>query len=146
MDPNEQDNHLASQDEQQLIDENAVETIARPGKKLKLLREELGLSHARVAESLHMTAHYVKALEKDQYHKLPGPTFVKGYFKSYAKLLKADVIMECYEKHQGVLDTNKQTEAKEIKAKENSDQNVKWMITAAVIIIMVIALSWWFSS
>ena len=42
-----------------------------PGQKLKAIRQELGLSHARVAESLHITAHYVKALEDAQYDKLP---------------------------------------------------------------------------
>ena len=118
-----------------------------PGQKLKAIREELGLSHARVAESLHITAHYVKALEDAQYDKLPGKTFVKGYFKAYAKFLGTNVddIMSCYDQHVTALEESVESEANVQRAKKAYDQNIRWMICAAVIIVLVVGVSWWFS-
>lgn len=126
----------------------AVSDWPSPGQKLKKYREELGLSHNRVADALHMTAHYVKALESDQYDKLPGKTFVKGYFRAYAKLLGADVeeVMTCYERYVSALEESEESEANVIRAKKAYDQNMRWMICAAVIIVLVIGVSWWYSS
>jgi len=53
-----------------------------PGRKLRELRESLGLTQGQVGESLHLTMHYINALENDLYEKLPGRTFAKDYLKS----------------------------------------------------------------
>jgi cytoskeleton protein RodZ len=126
---------------------NKLSDWPSPGQKMKIIREEMGLSYARVAEALHMTAHYVRSLESDQYDKLPGKTFVKGYFKAYARLLEADVneVLECYEQYVTALEASQENEADEIRAKKAYDQNLRWMICAAIIIVLVIGLSWWFS-
>jgi cytoskeleton protein RodZ len=118
-----------------------------PGQKLKNIREELGLSYGRVADALHITAHYVKALENDQYDKLPGKTFVKGYIRSYARLVEADVddIMLCYQRFSESLVETKESEANVIRAKKAYDQNVRWMVWAAAIIVLVVGISWWFA-
>lgn len=116
-----------------------------PGQKLKQIREEMGLSHGRVADALHLTAHYIKALENDQYDKLPGKTFVKGYFRSYARLLGADVdeVLRCYEQFVGAIEESEVTEAQVIRARKAYDQNVRWIVCAAIIIVVVVGVSWW---
>ena len=58
-----------------------------PGKMLRASRKQRGLSKKEVADTLHITAHYVNALEHDQYEKLPGEIFVKGYMKRYAEIM-----------------------------------------------------------
>jgi cytoskeleton protein RodZ len=118
-----------------------------PGKKLRLIREDLGLSYSRVAEALHMTAHYVKALENDEFEKLPGKTFIKGYFRSYAKFLGTDVeeVIQCYEQYVAALEESETSEANVIRARKAYDQNIRWLICAAIIIVIVIAVSWWLS-
>ncbi|MDG2175743.1 MAG: DUF4115 domain-containing protein [Gammaproteobacteria bacterium] len=126
---------------------NKLSDWPSPGQKMKKLRKEIGLSHGRVAEALHMTTHYVRSLESDNYEKLPGKTFVKGYFKAYAKLLNADVdeVLECYEQYVIALEASQENEADEIRAKKTYDQNLRWMICAAIIIVLVVGISWWFS-
>lgn len=135
------------EENQQELSDDRRSDWPSPGEKLKKLREERGLSHHRVAEALHMTAHYVKSLESDQYEKLPGKTFVKGYFKAYARLLDTDVdeVMQCYEQHVSALEENQENEAEEIRARKVYDQNIRWMICAAVIVLLVISISWWMS-
>ena len=67
----------------------AVETET-PGVILRRARLAAGFTKAQVAQQLNMTAARIKALELDDYHKLPGEVFVKGYLRAYAKLLNLD--------------------------------------------------------
>jgi cytoskeleton protein RodZ len=58
-----------------------------------LLREERlrqGRSEKEVADLLHLTMHYVRSIESDNYEKLPGAVFARGYIRSYALLLGLD--------------------------------------------------------
>jgi len=61
-----------------------------PGALLNSERERRGWSEKYVADQLHITMHYVRAIESDNYEKLPGSVFARGYIKSYALLLGLD--------------------------------------------------------
>ena len=58
-----------------------------PGAQLALARSDLRLTHEEVAAKLHLATRQIQALEQDDYRSLPGPTYVRGYLKSYALLL-----------------------------------------------------------
>lgn len=122
------------------------EQIVTPGELLKKKREELGYSRERVAEALHMTPRYVKALETGEYCILPGKTFVKGYIKSYATLLKDDVdkVMASYQQYSEALEETQETKAKVMRARKSNDQNKRWLAVTAIIIVIVVAASWWY--
>ncbi len=51
---------------------------------------EMGLTMEEVADSLRLGVDVIKDLEAGDYAGLPGPTFVKGYMRSYARLLHLD--------------------------------------------------------
>lgn len=59
-----------------------------PGKRLQEAREERHLSREEVARQLHQDVSIIQALEEDDYTRLPGQTYVLGYLRSYARLLK----------------------------------------------------------
>lgn len=61
------------------------------GRILAEKRKEWELTVQEVASSLNLGAETIEALEADDYTDLPGTTFVKGYIRSYAKLLQLDV-------------------------------------------------------
>lgn len=65
-----------------------VEPRVWPGKRLKSEREARNLSREEVARQLHQDVSIIKALEEDNYAWLPGQTYVLGYLRSYARLLK----------------------------------------------------------
>lgn len=70
-------------------EENIVSTTKGPGEKLKRTRESFGLSTWDVASQLYLPERVMIALEEDDYHaQLPVRAFVRGYLRSYAKLLK----------------------------------------------------------
>lgn len=58
-----------------------------PGERLKLAREQFGWSVHETAEKLHVIPRYVKAIENADYAQLPGLVFLKGYIRSYARLM-----------------------------------------------------------
>ena len=70
----------------------AIEGNSRsPGELLRQERSRRDLKKMEVAERLHITKHYVTALESDSYEKLPGAVFTRGYLKKYAELLGLDL-------------------------------------------------------
>lgn len=60
------------------------------GKMLASLREQKGLSLAEVAERLKLSVDKVAALEAGDYRQLPGNVFVRGFLRTYGRLVQAD--------------------------------------------------------
>lgn len=60
------------------------------GQQLRAAREEQGLSVIDVAQRLKFAPRQIDALESDNLAALPGLTFVRGFIRSYAKLLGLD--------------------------------------------------------
>lgn len=61
-----------------------------PGALLRKARQGYEWSIDDVAANLNLSIDVVTALERDDYRHLPGATFVRGYLRSYARLLGID--------------------------------------------------------
>jgi len=64
--------------------------LSTPGDYMQQARLALDLSIEAVAARLKISPANLLALESDQFEKLPGETFVRGYIRAYAKLLGID--------------------------------------------------------
>ena len=76
------------------IDAAAADTqaaLATAGAILAQARESAGLSVENVAMQLKLAPRQVAAIERDDFASLPGRTFVRGFVRNYARLLKLDV-------------------------------------------------------
>lgn len=58
-----------------------------PGQRLRAEREHQGLTEEQAADRMNLSVTYLKALEADDYERLPQATFIKGYIRNYARLL-----------------------------------------------------------
>ena len=58
--------------------------------RLREARQAQNLTTADVARRLKLSVWQVEALESGQYQQLPGPIFVRGFIRNYARLLKLD--------------------------------------------------------
>ncbi len=125
---------------------NEQAECSSPGEILKKLREELGYSPEKVSQSLYITSHYVKALEDDNYSKLPGHTFIKGYYKAYAEFIGADTeqVLNCYLNH---LENSTKQDTEEAQADEikNRNKSILW-VSVVIVLIGVIAGGIWMMS
>lgn len=61
-----------------------------PGEFLKKAREGRGESLVDIARTLKISAHQLEALENGRFDALPGPTFVRGFLRNYARYLEID--------------------------------------------------------
>jgi cytoskeleton protein RodZ len=66
------------------------EALADPGARLAAAREQRGLTQADVARELKLSLWQVEALEAGQFGRLPGPVFVRGFIRNYARLVRLD--------------------------------------------------------
>jgi len=62
----------------------------RPGRALAEARGRRNQTIAEIAQQLKLSATQVEALEADDYAKLPGPVFVRGFVRNYARLMELD--------------------------------------------------------
>jgi len=60
------------------------------GAQLRAAREAAGWSQETVAQQLKLAPRQVRAIEEDDYARLPGRTFVRGFVRNYARLLRLD--------------------------------------------------------
>lgn len=70
-----------------LSSEQAAPTL---GKMLREARERLGLSVADVAGQIKFAPRQIEALEADDYPRLPETAFLRGFVRSYGKILHLD--------------------------------------------------------
>lgn len=61
--------------------------MASLGQMLREAREQRGLGLEEVEASTRIRKSYLAALEQEDYAKLPHPTYVKGFIKTYASFL-----------------------------------------------------------
>lgn len=63
---------------------------ATPGTALAAARNAHNLSVAEVARQLKLSVRQVEAIEAGAFDRLPGPVFVRGFIRNYARLFKLD--------------------------------------------------------
>jgi cytoskeleton protein RodZ len=70
------------------------------GALLREERERRGLSYRAVAERTRLRPHFLEALEKEEWDALPPPAFLKGFLRTYSRLLSLDerAVLGLYER------------------------------------------------
>jgi cytoskeleton protein RodZ len=61
-----------------------------PGVALRAARTAQNLSVGEVARQLRLSVAQVEALEANAFERLPGPVFVRGFLRNYARLMHLD--------------------------------------------------------
>ncbi len=81
------------------LDETPENKEVSPGKLLQQGRLQFGLTQDQVAKELYLTVAKVIALEADDFARVGPDTFVRGYIRAYANILKLDAakIIAAYE-------------------------------------------------
>ena len=66
------------------------DALPSAGAQLRAAREAAQLTVDDVAHQLKLARRQVLAIENDDFDLLPGPTFVRGFIRNYARLLRID--------------------------------------------------------
>ncbi|MEM8844678.1 MAG: RodZ domain-containing protein [Pseudomonadota bacterium] len=115
------------------------------GATLRAARESASYSVAFVADQIHLQENVINSIEANEFDQLPGPVFVRGYIRSYAKLLEIDP-RPFIEQIEGKPE-NQEVDFianKPIKVKSSRlDPIVIWGAATVFIIAIGLAITWW---
>lgn len=120
-------------------------TTSGPGAQLAQARADLHLTQEAVATKLHLSTLQIKALEQDDYTRLPGSTYVRGYLKSYAMLLgiSPEKILETHSRMTAAptaVEFSVIAPQKEITSRHHQVRFVTYIMVA---IVVGLAIAWW---
>ncbi|MDH3316748.1 MAG: DUF4115 domain-containing protein [Gammaproteobacteria bacterium] len=117
-----------------------------PGAQLREARHRANLSLEEVATQLRLDRRTVRALEENEFQHLPAPTFIRGYIRSYARLLglPPGPILEAYD-YQGFTPPAILADITQRPQARSSDIAVRLAtyLVAAGLVAMVVM--WWHS-
>ena len=116
------------------------------GEYFKLVRETKRLSMDEVAMKTRIHPEFIRALEEENFAKLPDQVFVKGFVRSYARSLGLDEeeAIRRFEESAGAF-YSKQDERERLRVKQAEDErrrkaNKKAVVAAAGVALLVLAL------
>jgi cytoskeletal protein RodZ len=119
-----------------------------PGERLANAREQANLTISEVAEQLYLTPSVIQAIENDQYPSSINTVFLRGYLRSYAKLLNLppDEIVQTFDSL-GMKDKDAEipTHVLHKKTFSFSDQFLPWITGVVALILIVLVFTWWHS-
>lgn len=67
-----------------------TQAVPGPGAMLRMAREARGTTIAEVSAALKMSSRQIEAIEGEDFSRLSGATFIRGFIRNYARLLKID--------------------------------------------------------
>ncbi len=119
---------------------HALGNVQRPGEYLRQIRVNQKRELDDVSKDLKIPLKTLMALEQDEYTALPEATFIKGYYRTYAKYLQVDASAiiqrfdEIYANDTGLLPIMGKLPG------SNRDRNKKWLTRIAVIVAVLLLL------
>ena len=129
---------------------NALGNVQRPGEYLRQIRIAQKRELNDAAKDLNMQVKTLTALEQDDYKALPEATFIKGYYRIYAKYLKVDATSiiqrfdEIYQNDTGLLPNHALNNSPiKIMGKlpgSNRDRNKKWLKRSVIALVVLFAV------
>lgn len=108
-----------------------------PGALLKREREKKGLSHTQISQQTQLRPRFLEAIENEEWDLLPAPTFVKGFIRSYARVLGLDEerVVDLYREETGADDFSQEFVLPSI------PQRKKWPFVVVGLLFLLAAVS-----
>jgi cytoskeleton protein RodZ len=127
-------------------DNNSV-SYETPGLILRTLREKQGLSSQEIANRIHLDIKVIESIEQDSDEGMPAATYVRGYLRSYAKIVGADAdhVVELYNSDSPQSPPEILPEVKPPTQVSSNDKPVKaftYLITLGLVLLLLI----WYQS
>jgi len=120
--------------------DKAQDLSSQPGRILRTARDEMGLSIDQVADDLHLRASVVEAMEQEDYEAFDSDVFLKGYYRSYCRLVNLHEarMIELLENQLG--DREKARHESRMREKQLQQQRARKKIVKSVVLLGSLAL------
>ncbi|MDZ4202705.1 MAG: DUF4115 domain-containing protein [Gallionella sp.] len=118
-----------------------------PGRTLREARERLGLTIADVALQTKLASRQIEALEQDDFHRLPELPFVRGFVRSYAKILglEAQPLLDSLPLSKDLVKplVSASVEVPFPTPLSRQQQNLIWLGAALLLAVLVVVVAVW---
>ena len=117
-----------------------------PGKILREARQKVKLTEADIAERLCITATRVLAIENDDYSNMPGHTFIRGYIRAYANVVKLpgdDLIAAFNRLNIKEPDTDRPSSTFYQQQPNVKDKTMQWVTYGIAAGMFFLVIAWW---
>ncbi len=126
------------------MSEDQIENTNKLGAVLTRAREELSLSQKDIASKLNLKEEIIVALDANEFNKLPAPTYVRGYIRSYARAINLDAnsLISLYE---GIAEEPPEIlpDVKPTVQASSRDKPVKAMTYLVTFTLVILIIAWW---
>jgi cytoskeleton protein RodZ len=128
-------------------DQPAARQTATTGSILRAAREKLGLTVAEVAGQIKFAPRQIEALEADDYKHLPEVAFLRGFVRSYAKILRldAEALLANLPQSKAVVPDLTPAPVQMTFPSDQAErqQNLIWLSAAGLLALIVVGFSYW---
>ena len=117
------------------------------GDRLRREREMRGVSLDEIAESTKIGTRSLRALEEDDFEKLPGGIFNKGFVRAYSRFLGLDEDQTladfdaAWKEYEAARRPVQMPEPEEESSRESRST---WLMVSGIILVVVLAAVWYF--
>lgn len=115
------------------------------GQMLRAAREKSSYSISYVSSHTHLKEDIILAIENDDHEQLSSPVFVKGYIRSYAKLLDLDVepLLGDYSQANPVECVTPEVKRLKKVRSSGADPVVIWSSVTVFALLLGLVTTWW---
>ncbi|WP_017410214.1 cytoskeleton protein RodZ [Aeromonas hydrophila] len=120
-----------------------------PGQLLRNAREQLGWTREQVASRIHLRLTLIAAIESDTYDKHTSHTFIRGYLRTYAKLvgIPEETILAAYDKLGLTPPDNIDMQSFSRRSRQQAnDSRLKVVTWLVILVLMALSVAWWWQS
>lgn len=127
----------------ELNDIDSVSVVQSVGHLLRKARVMKGMSIEDVSRQLRLSVLQIEAIEKENYEKLPGRTFLRGFIRNYANLVQLDPVplLQLLPESTPVISTYERTpfKNKQISFSSNRENSGNNRLTMVIVLFTIIA-------
>ena len=129
----------------QPVDDFQEPEVVSAGQRLRIAREEKGLTLEDVAAQTRIPRRHLESLENSDWERLPAPTYTTGFAKSYASavgLERGEIYEQLREEMGGVRPVYQTSEVFE--PADPARTMPKWLVFGAIaaVLVLVLVMSW----
>ena len=129
-----------------MTDANQEYSLGGFGARLKAAREAMNLSQKDAALRLHLSPTILEILETENFQHAPPVTFIRGYFRSYARLLnfnEEDINAALTQSGLETQPTTLVVTPMQAESMQMSDRHVQRISTVVIIGLFIFTGIWW---
>lgn len=132
---------MGSPSRDDILQEDSFEAI---GAALSGARIAQGMQIAEIAQLLRISKHYLKKLEAGAFDQLPGPTYVSGYLRSYARAVGLEEVTLA-NRYRGLLNGKSATIQYKFPIDSQRPQRSGAMVASIIVMFAIVGYGGWYA-